>query len=165
MPFTVRPTVEDDWREVRALRLEMLADTPIAFGETLAEARLVREPEWRRRAARGSGSGRTSLAAIDASGRWLGTMGGYLELGRPTLVTVYVTPDARGAASGVADALLAGVAEWAAEHGDVLGLLVHEDNPRAIAFYERAGFARTGRRVPYPLDPTREELELERSVR
>ena len=28
--FVVRRTTEEDWREVRALRLEMLADTPLA---------------------------------------------------------------------------------------------------------------------------------------
>jgi len=38
--WTVRPSVESDWRAYRDLRLEMLVDTPIAFTETLERARL-----------------------------------------------------------------------------------------------------------------------------
>jgi len=40
-------------------------------------------------------------------------------------------------------------------------LEVHESNARAIAYYERRGFTRTGNTVPYPLDPTANELEME----
>ncbi|MBD8728847.1 GNAT family N-acetyltransferase [Frigoribacterium sp. CFBP 13707] len=159
---TVRPTTADDWREVRDLRLEMLADTPRAFGETLAAAQPLDEQAWRLRAARGTSATGVFLAAVDeADGRWLGTMGGYLpEPGHPVLVGVYVTPTSRGAAAGVADALLDGVVEWARGHGDALFLQVHEANDRAIAFYRRRGFAPTGATSPYPLDPTALEREL-----
>ncbi|WIB37098.1 GNAT family N-acetyltransferase [Curtobacterium sp. MCJR17_043] len=40
--------------------------------------------------------------------------------------------------------------DWARGRGDRILLHVHEDNPRAIAFYRRRGFVPTGRLVPYP---------------
>ncbi|MEU6238472.1 GNAT family N-acetyltransferase, partial [Kitasatospora sp. NPDC047058] len=40
-----------------------------------------------------------------------------------------------------------------------LTLGVHEDNPRARAFYRRLGFADTGKVVPYMLDPA-EKLHI-----
>jgi len=159
---TVRPTTADDWREVRALRLEMLADTPLAFGETLAAAETVDEAGWRMRGARGATATGVFLAAVDdASGTWVGTMGGYLHApGQPMLVGVYVAPSHRGAGTGVADALLDGVVEWARGHGTALALHVHAENPRAIAFYRRRGFEPTGVTLPYALDPSALELEL-----
>ena len=42
---------ERDWAHLRALRLEMLADTPLAFLETLDDARAEPESQWRARAA------------------------------------------------------------------------------------------------------------------
>ncbi|MDQ1513892.1 MAG: hypothetical protein QOC59_1734, partial [Microbacteriaceae bacterium] len=54
--FTVRPTEEDDWQAVRALRLEMLQDTPIAYLETFEQALDRPEAHWRDRATGRDGS-------------------------------------------------------------------------------------------------------------
>ena len=166
--FIVRRTSAADWQSVRALRLEMLADTPLAYGETMATALSRQEPEWRARAARGDGPGTTAVAAIDTStGRWIGTMGGFLGgLGStgPLLVGVYVAPGHRGRSAGVADALLDAIEDWARTHGSTLSLHVHEDNARAIAFYERRGFTFTGVSAPYDLAPSRLELEMRRTL-
>ncbi|MCR6493992.1 GNAT family N-acetyltransferase [Cellulomonas sp. P24] len=167
-PFIVRRTSEADWQNVRDLRLEMLADTPLAYGETVEAALSRPEPEWRIRAARGDGPGTTAVVAIDTiTGRWIGTMGGFLggfgSTG-PLLVGVYVAPGSRGRAAGVADALLDAVEDWARGHGSTLSLHVHEDNTRAIAFYERRGFTFTGVSAPYDLAPSRRELEMQRTL-
>ncbi|MEY2849862.1 MAG: hypothetical protein RI885_2529 [Actinomycetota bacterium] len=163
--FSLRPTVEADWREVRALRLEMLLDTPTAFGESFVSAVDHDEAEWRMRARRGTETpGSTSLVAITPAGRWIGSMGGYLDGTSPLLVGVYVHPDFRGRAWGVTDALLAGVIRWASRHGDVLRLSVHQDNGRAIAAYIARDFVPTGRTHPYSLDPNRTEIEMERRI-
>ena len=160
--FRIRTTHVDDWREVRALRLEMLRDTPIAFGETLQDAEGHTENEWRMRAARGTAEHGIALVAIDPAGRWVGTMGGYVP--DPTtgalLVGVYVTPDHRGRESGVFDALLLAIQDWARGEGDRLTLHVHEDNSRARAAYLRHGFAETGHRVQYVLDASAMEIEM-----
>lgn len=162
---TVRSVSEDDWRLVRSLRLEMLADTPIAYGETLEDALRQQESEWRARGRRGTDRGSASFAAIDPHGRWVGTMGGYLQTsGQPLLVGVYVAPDVRGAAHGVADLLLDAVEAWAGGYGDALTLHVHESNTRAIRFYERRGFVDTGRRLPYELEPHGLEHEMRKQL-
>jgi len=165
----VRATTADDWQQVRALRLEMLADTPIAFGETLEAAQRVTEAGWRERGRRGANPHSTALVAIDLdTGAWAGIMGGYVDdaVGsKPLLVGVYVSPAYRGKNSHVTDLLLAGVEEWARGEGDELLLHVHESNPRAIAAYERRGFHATGVTVPYVLDPSTRELEMRKRLR
>ncbi|WP_423919811.1 GNAT family N-acetyltransferase [Frigoribacterium sp. 2-23] len=164
--LTIRRTTEDDWRQVRDLRLEALEDTPHAFGETVDAARTLTETEWRARGARGGNPHGTLVAAIDdETGDWVGTMGGYLETPTtPMLVGVYVTPTHRGSMAGVTDALLDTIEEWARTEGDSLTLHVHEANPRAIAFYTRRGYESTGVLVPYVLDPTAQEIEMRKPL-
>lgn len=161
MSWAVRPSVESDWAAYRAIRLEMLEDTPIAFLETLEGARSHPDEHWRRRAANTSPSSRL-FCAVASDGRWLGTMGGFHASGSPDphLVGVYVTPAARGREHGVADALLNAVADWARPRSGRLLLEVHEHNAPAIRFYERHGFAFTGRTRPYPLDRSALEREM-----
>ncbi|MEY9850973.1 GNAT superfamily N-acetyltransferase [Leifsonia sp. EB41] len=159
--WVVRPSVEADWTAYRAIRLEMLEDTPIAFLETLAAARMHPDEHWRRRAANTSPSSRL-FAAVAPDGRWLGTMGGFHATGSPDphLVGVYVTPTARGRDQGVTDALLDAVIDWSRARSGRLLLEVHEHNAAAIRYYQRRGFAFTGRTQPYPLDRTALELEM-----
>jgi GNAT superfamily N-acetyltransferase len=157
--FTIRSPDEEDWREVRDLRLEMLADTPIAYLETLETARRHDESHWRRRARPRTDGGITVVAVTD-DGRWVGTMAGMPGIGGPTLVGVYVSPGFRGRRAGVTDALLDAVEAWAREHADVLRLEVNELNARARVAYEQRGFVLTGRTSPYPLDPPSLELEM-----
>jgi GNAT superfamily N-acetyltransferase len=160
---TVRPVVEQDWVRLRALRLEMLADTPIAYLETLETAQAHPTSHWRRHA-RGRPNS-VKLVAETPDGRWLGTMTGILSEGVPTLVAVYVAPDVRGARAGVTDALLGAIERWARQHGDQLRLEVNELNGRAVEAYRRRGFVLTGRTTPYPLDPPSLELEMVKPLR
>lgn len=164
--LVIRTTNEDDWQQVRTLRLEMLHDTPLAYAETLEHALTVDEWGWRLRAARGTTPGQTSIVAIDGD-RWVGHMGGYIPdaTSGPLLVGVYVAPDHRGDAAGVSRRLLDAVEEWARLHGDTLRLEVHEDNPRAIRFYEKLGFTLTGRSRDYELPPGGLELEMIKPLR
>ena len=159
--WTVRPSVEADWPAYRALRLEMLLDTPIAFLETYETAQRHTDEHWRRRAANASPTSRL-FAAVDPDGRWLGTMGGFHAATSPDphLVGVYVTPSFRGREQGLTDALLDAVVDWARERSGRLLLEVHEANASAIRYYERRGFAFTGRSQPYPLDRSAAELEM-----
>lgn len=162
MALEIRPTEEDDWREVRALRLEMLADTPIAFEEHLEAAERRSEEEWRLRAARGSAGRNAVTYAAILDGRWVGTMGVYIPAGGtlPFLVAVYVTPRERGRGRGVSDALLGACEDWARQRADTLVLEVHDGNARARRYYEQRGWVLTGRTRPYPFDPAAKELEM-----
>ncbi|GAA2235303.1 GNAT family N-acetyltransferase [Herbiconiux moechotypicola] len=151
--FEVRRTVEEDWERVRDLRLEMLADTPLAYLETLEQAGRRPESHWRGWARDGSSEGSITVVAVTASGRWVGTMMSKVPRGASGafLYGVYVAPDARGRAAGVTDALLERVESWASERGDTLTLEVHERNLRARAAYTSRGFVETGATTPYPL--------------
>ena len=152
----------DDWRELRALRLEMLRDTPMAYLETVPGAEALGSGEWAFRAARCGQPGCLGVAAVEEdTGQWVGTMSAYLAGPAVAhLVTVYVAPAHRG--TGVADLMLDSVLSWAARQDDVrtLTLLVHEQNGRAAAFYARRGFRASGLTESYPLDPSQRELEM-----
>lgn len=164
--ITIRPTTEADWEALRALRLEMIQDTPMAYAEHLADAEQLDETEWRARGRRGQDAGGTSLVAIDADGRWVGAMGAFIpdEATGPLLVGVYVAPSHRGRAAGVTDALLDAIESWASGHGAALRLHVHERNLRAQAFYARRGYVLTGASEPYVLAPDERELEMIRRL-
>ncbi|MCU1446047.1 N-acetyltransferase [Cryobacterium sp.] len=160
--YRIRRMVESDWRQVRELRLEMLADTPIAFGETLQDARGHTESEWRMRGGGGSAEHGITLVAVDPAGRWVGTMAGYVPdpATGPLLVGVYVSPGHRGREAGVFDTLLGAIEDWARGEGELLTLHVHEDNSRARAAYLRRGFTETGHRIHYVLDADAWEIEM-----
>jgi GNAT superfamily N-acetyltransferase len=164
----VTAMVEADWQRHRDLRLEMLADSPTAYVETLADAQGFDEAQWRLRARRSSFPGSVGVVAVDRdSDRFVGTMSAFTdaERGRTWVVAVYVSPDYRGRAHGVADAMLDAVEEWAVRVGKTeLFLEVHEDNARAQAFYARRGFEPTGSTRPYDLDESQTELEMRRSL-
>lgn len=164
--YLIRRTTPDDWRQVRELRLEMIRDTPAAYVETLEQAEVHDEAEWRRRGARGHAEHGISVVAVAPSGRWVATMGGFVPdaASGPLLVGVYVAPDVRGREVGLADAMLTTVEDWARTEADRLTLHVHEDNARARAFYLRRGFVATGRTLPYPLAPEQREVEMVRDL-
>jgi len=157
---TIRIT-EEHWEPMRDLRLEMLADTPIAYVETLEEAQQLDEQEWRFRARRCAEPNSIGLAAVGEDGTWVGTMSAYLnDEGVAFLVGVYVSPGARG--TGVADRLLDEIEDWLVDDTSthVLTLEVHENNDRAQAFYRRRGYLPTGETVPYPLNHNQSEIVM-----
>jgi ribosomal protein S18 acetylase RimI-like enzyme len=159
MAFRIVPVTAESWRSFRALRLEMLADSPKAFGETLDAALRQSDDDWLRRAAETSSALSCGFAAVDDAGRWVGIMRARVEDGKTFLLGVYVTPLLRG--EGLAEALLLEIERWAGERGhDQLTLEVHEHNQRAQAFYRRMGFNDTGDRVPYPLAPHEYEVVM-----
>ena len=164
-PIVIRRTTESDWKELRAQRLEMLEDTPDAFGERLEAALQHPETEWRMRAARGSSASSIGLVALSGS-TWVGTMGVYVPQfeTEALLVGVYVSPRFRGAKAGVADALLEASENWARHRGTTLALHVHEDNGRARAYYAKRGFHETGQKIPYLLDAAQNELVMVKSL-
>jgi GNAT superfamily N-acetyltransferase len=159
---------ESDWERLRDLRLEMLADTPKAYVETLETALTLDEEEWRFRARRSNQPGSVGVVAVDRQlDLFVGTMSAFTDsvTGRTWVVAVYVAPGYRGHASDAAGLMLDRVEAWAAAEGhSELLLHVHEDNPRAIAFYVKRGYEFTGNELPYELDPTERELEMTRAL-
>jgi ribosomal protein S18 acetylase RimI-like enzyme len=146
------------WQVNRAVRLAMLLDTPLAYGSTFAREIAFPDGLWVERMA-------------DSTG-WL-AFEGELPVGSVTLfqapeepddeaylVAMWVASHARG--QGVADALVRALAEHARAGGLRRVVLdVADYNERAIGFYERLGFTRTGRTGELPHQPGVTEFEME----
>lgn len=147
---TVRRVGPDDWTALRAIRLESLADTPEAYGSTLADVVASPDEHWHLMVARGA----SFLAELD--GRVVGMVAGGTHNEQPGtrwMYGMYVSPDARG--TGVADHLVNTVSRWARDEGVVqLYLSVTSTLARARAFYERMGFRPTGATTSMLRDPS-----------
>lgn len=161
---TVRRLRLQDTARMRALRLEMLADTPLAFLETVAEAAELPHREFAERVARASFGHFCAQFVAEVDGRFVGHAGGIMSPEDPkvTIVfAVYITPTLRG--TGLLRPLVEAVAEWSRGAGrPELMLEVVVGNDRARKAYERLGFVDTGVRVPHPVIPVLRELQMRR---
>jgi len=164
-----RVTVEDAAR-MRALRLEMLADNPLAFLETLAQAAARPHDAFRRRVAQAARGNQLAQFVADpissARARLIGHAGGTVlpeAPGETVVFAVYVTPEQRG--GKVLAELIEAVAAWSRASGrERLMLEVVEGNGRAVRAYEKLGFEDTGERVPHPVLPVLTELRMRRRI-
>ncbi|AXK36947.1 GNAT family N-acetyltransferase [Streptomyces armeniacus] len=164
--FQIRQVREEDWRQLRELRLAALADpvASVAFTERYEVAAARPDSFWRQRAAQGR-TGRTddgwpvttfAAAPVPADtddARWAGMLTVVVQDGTASVVGVYLRPEHRG--SGLGGELFRAAEEWAWARDDVerLQLHVHEQNHRARAFYERLGFVPTGESDPHHRPP------------
>ncbi|MFI9360693.1 GNAT family N-acetyltransferase [Kitasatospora sp. NPDC053057] len=165
MHYLIRRVTGTEHRELRAIRLEALRDSPMAFGSSYDDTAALPDDVWQQRAAvEASAVDSATFIAADDAGNWLGIAGVGPLPDVPDHVhihSVYVRPEHRGPTGPAADLMRAGV-RYAQVHTDVrwLTLGVHEGNERALAFYRRLGFEPTGKVVPYALDPSEKVLIL-----
>jgi len=162
MAYEIRRVESEEWRELRALTLQALQDSPAAFSTSYADAAADDDAAWQERAAREAGS-RTSatfVATADSGRTWVGmTSSGPLDEvpGHAHVHGVFVAPAHRGGQARLAGRLMDIGIDWARTRTDAtwLTLGVHEDNERARVFYRRIGFSETGKIIPYALDPSK----------
>jgi ribosomal protein S18 acetylase RimI-like enzyme len=163
---SIRRVTAADGARMRAIRLEMLADTPLGFLERLADAAARPHTEYQTRAAERATGPSNAVFLAECGPRVVGHAGGWTPPGvgdTTILYAVYVTPAHRG--TGVVDRLVEAVAGWSREHGrPTLGLEVIVGNDRAIRAYERLGFTDTGKRAPHPTLPALTEMLMTRNA-
>lgn len=163
-PVAVHRVTPADAARMRALRLEMLADSPLAFLETLADAAARGHEAYRRRIAAAADGGTLAQFVADPGGPLVGHAGGTVLPEEPhvtVVFAVYVTPAHRG--TGVVADLVEAVAAWSRAAGRAeLMLEVVVGNTRAVRAYARLGFADTGERVAHPTVPGLQELRMRR---
>lgn len=163
-PTTVRRIRPPDAARMRALRLEMLADSPLAFLETIAEAAARPHAEFAAQVARNANGPLSAQFVADAGRRLVGHAGGIAapdEPGLTVIFAVYLTPSHRG--SGLLPRLIDAVAAWSRASGrPELLLEVVVGNDRALRAYQRLGFVDTGVRLPHPVLPALTELQMRR---
>ncbi len=164
----IRRIQPDDWQRMRARRLHALADSPMAFGSTLAHERTFTDDAWRERAARASTGDIAAVFVAEREGQWVGTVTGYVrpddpDNADPLIVAMFVDRSARGA--GVGAALIEAVCGWARAWGaSRITLWVPAGNQPAERLYGRCGFRPTGNDRPHTHTPTLDEREMVREL-
>ncbi|MGW0395218.1 GNAT family N-acetyltransferase [Streptomyces sp. NPDC003042] len=177
----IRPVRAGEWEKVKELRISALRDpaASVAFLETVEAAEGRPDAFWQERTA-GAAEGRwiRQFIAEAPDGTWNGNVVVLVEEAGSTgifdeaievhqghLVGVFVRPGQRG--TGLTEALFEAAVEWAWSLEEPalerVRLFVHEDNPRAAAFYRRFGFAESGRVVELESGAKELEYALERS--
>src|SRR5262245_49883436 len=166
MSWLVQRIRPDEALRLRTLRLQALADAPLAFGSTFVQEATFDETVWRDRATHGAaGKDRVTYIA-EERGRWIGMATGLAidrDVPNADLVGMFVEPGARG--RGVGATLVEAVVEWARSRGAPrLFLWVTSTNHAAIRLYERCGFRPTGKSQPLDHSGLLTELEMVRDL-
>jgi GNAT superfamily N-acetyltransferase len=158
---TIRRIVVADAGRARALRLEMLADTPLAFITTVADMAAMSHADFTGRIARAAQGTQIAHFVAESGRRLVGQAVGIehpTETATTMVVAVYITHDFRGGPT--LGALVDAVAEWSRAHGRPrLELEVVTSNARAYRAYLKQGFVPIGEPVPHPtISVLREQL-------
>lgn len=158
----IRRLAENEWAAWRALRLGALADSPSAFGSSLAREMAYSDADWAERT-RGLARGADRVMFVaEAEGALVACGGAFLNGDAAGVVAMWTAPSHRGA--GIGGGLLDAIEGWARGAGATrLVLHVVDGNP-AESLYVRAGFVRTGAVAPLERDPALRLVEMARAV-
>jgi RimJ/RimL family protein N-acetyltransferase len=161
---TIRRVAKEDSGAVRGLRIEMLADTPLAFVTTLAEVAEHKHDEYVGRCVRAAAGSQYAQYLAQVDRRLVGQVSAYADPANPDttmLVSIYISPAHRG--NGTLRALVDAVAAWSRECGRRrLELEVVTTNERALRAYQKLGFLPFGDTMPHPTIPTMREQRMGR---
>lgn len=146
MAILVRSANLADWLAWRALRLRALADSPDAFGETLAQAQAHDDAAWQAFVAPGPDRERL-LAVLDGEPVGMCVIVLADDRRKANLFAMWVTPEAR--ARGTGTRLVEAALRWARSLAALeVTLRVSDTQPAARRLYERCGFRDTGEHSP-----------------
>lgn len=159
----IRTLEPHEWPKYRDVRLRSLADSPDAFGSTLA-AEQDRTPEaWAARLSAAAVSGQDYPLIAELAGAVVGLLWAKVDATNSSVVNVFqvwVAPASRG--RGVAATLLRAAVQWArSKNARVVQLGVTCGDTSAVRLYVREGFQDFG--SPEPLRPG--SLLLEQTMR
>lgn len=154
---SVRRLEADEWQAYRDLRLRALAESPDAFGSTLAVEAEFPEERWSTRLAQGASSASDLPLAAERAGERVGLAWGRIEpfaAGEVHVYQMWVAPEARG--QGAGRRLLETIVDWGRAsnaHAVLLGVTCG-DTP-ANHLYRALGFQPVGEPAPLRPDSTR----------
>ncbi len=159
-PSVIRRCTTDDWRALRTIRLEALADTPDAYGSTYGESVRFSDAQWRDMATK------WLYFLAERDGEVVGMVSGGLNDAHPGtrwLYGMYVTPSERG--TGTAELLVEAVGDWAESEGvDEVYLHVTTSVARARAFYDKLGFRPNGESLEMDRDSSLTLVTMVRAI-
>jgi len=154
----IRTIAPEEWKTYKHLRLRALADSPDAFGRTLAEEQDRSDAEWYDWLAKAADSRWNLPLMAEIDGKPVGLAWGRIEQSNPDLANLYqmwVTPGSR--CHGIGQMLLETVITWARQmNANFLELDVTCRDSSAMRLYQRLGFETVGQ--PQPLRPGSEFL-------
>lgn len=152
---------EEDWRQLRGAWLDMVDSSCSDDLETLDDALALTESDWRARARDLTDIDCFAQAIVDAQGRWLGFVSGYLDelaIDRNVFITHVHVLDG---SLETEDLLLDRVTEWACTQSvDAIVVGIREDRRDLLRRFEDHGFRRTGVRRRSELGRDAYEVEL-----
>src|SRR5262245_51143656 len=113
MTLRIRRIRADEGPLLRSIRLQALAETPLAFGSTLAEELAYPDVLWHERAAGAAAGCDSATFVAERDRRWIGLATGRArdQGPEPLLVSMFVDGNARR--TGVGRALVDEVTAWA----------------------------------------------------
>jgi len=140
MRAKIRRIRADEWPRLREMRLQALAEAPLAFGSTRSREEAFLESVWRARAADGAAGADRVIFIAEQEEQWIGLatgLGPYSEGPQqlyPMLVGMFVVPSARQRGTGTA--LVQNVIRWDQDSGAIrLSLWVNSSNEAAVALW------------------------------
>jgi len=145
----------------KTARLQALRDSPSAFGSTWQREANFSDEEWRARIDHWDGEAGVGFLALDNDVP-CGIAGALVDpsdRNQAQLVSMWTAPSHRR--QGVGTLLIDAIGAWMRSRDvSALVLMVTSTNDPAIRFYERLGFAMTGRTEPYRNDPALAQFEM-----
>ena len=164
--MTVRRLRADETTLLKTLRLRALAESPDAFGDSLATARARPDAYWTEMTRSVTEPDRHAMFLAEDAAAAVGIAFGLVDrerADRAHLGGMWVDP--AGRRRGVGRALVDAVLAWARERGFAAVVLwVTEGNAEAEALYERMGFTRTGRSDRLPSNSRLAVYEMGRAL-
>ena len=160
----IRRIRADEGLRLKELRLRALADSPMAYGSTLAREEAYPDALWHERAANGAAGDKVVTVVAEHDDRLVGMATGLAPEGEnlPEPIMVGVFMDAAVRQQGVGAALVEKVIDWARARGWARLLIwITADNDPALALYRRAGFRPTGATRPNAHTPELVESEMQ----
>ena len=156
MSVSINTFLPHEWQRYRDLRLRALADSPDAFGSTLAHEQSRTDDEWAARLINAS----TSRADLPLVARVSGQVAGLawakinpLDHKVVNLYQMWVAPEFRQL--GVGQMLLNRAIDWAREvNAQSMMLGVTCSNSSALRLYTRTGFVALGEPEPLRVGST-----------
>ena len=151
--LAIRALASHEWPVYRELRLRSLAESPDAFGSTLAAEQARTADEWAARLSAAANSADDHPLIAEIAGVAAGLIWAKRDATPPSIVNLYqmwVAPESRG--RGAATALLRAAIAWArATNARHVQLGVTWRDSSAVRLYAREGFQAYG--APEPLRP------------
>ncbi len=156
--ISIRSMTTADLVVFRSIRLEALRESPLAFASTFLEESALSDEQWLERLRRMEAGETCGFLAL-SDDTPCGLVGGVVEGEDVLLVSMWVAPAARG--KRVGRALIHAVEGWTIrKNRSRIHLHVTDGNDAALRLYTRCGFIDSGLRLPYPNDPSIEEIEM-----